>query len=195
MPSASHGTSNSSGAIVTMQPTEGRLQDDERGMVVREPHLSIFQPRKLLRQRSSSCARLGAGKLSPPEAWRVIHVYYYYTPLPQLATISLRSTLRVELPLVLWCCSFIQLGPLRQAPREVPWLALWQPCTHACTCAYTCSLAAMMSGVGPNEISQSSMQVIIHGSSVPTRSLSRALLFCWELPSTFSRPGHLAKGL
>lgn len=67
---------------------------------------------------------------------------------------------------------------------------------HACTCAYTCSLAAMMSGVGPNEISQSSMQVIIHGSSVPTRSLSRALLFfCWELPSTFSRPGHLAKGL
>jgi hypothetical protein len=34
----------------------------------------------------------------------------------------------------------------------------------------------MLSGVGPNEISQSSLQVIIHGSSVPTRSLSRAML-------------------
>ena len=49
---------------------------------------------------------------------------------------------------------------------------------HAHTRAYTCSLAATMSGVGPNEISQSSMQVIIHGSSVPTRSLSRALTLC-----------------
>jgi len=56
------------------------------------------------------------------------------------------------------------------------------------------TLAAMLSGVGPNEISQSSLQVIIHGSSVPTRSLSRALLFCCEpVPSTCSRPGRLAK--
>ena len=42
--------------------------------------------------------------------------------------------------------------------------------------AHAHALAAMLSGVGPNEISQSSLQVIIHGSSVPTRSLSRAML-------------------
>jgi hypothetical protein len=117
---ASHGTSNSSGAIVTMQPTEGRVQDDERGMLVREPHLSIFQPRKLLRLlRSSSCARLGVGKLSPLE------VLLLYT-LPQVATIGMRLTLRVESSLVFGRFSFFQH---ETAARQVPWLALSQPCT------------------------------------------------------------------
>jgi hypothetical protein len=50
------------------------------------------------------------------------------------------------------------------------------------------TLAAMLSGVGPNEISQSSLQVIIHGSSVPTRSLSRALLFCCAFNLLQARP-------
>lgn len=133
--------------------------------------------------------RLGVGKLSP------LQVLLLYT-LPQVATTSLRSTFRVELPLVFWCYSFVQHGlhgaseTASRASPVVGTLAALHMRAHAHT------LAAMLSGVGPNEISQSSLQVIIHGSSVPTRSLSRAMLCSsadWRLPSTFSRPGHLAK--
>jgi hypothetical protein len=81
----------------------------------------------------------------------------------------------------LWCCSF----SIMSSPRQPPGVSRGWPSRPCCPCVHMHTLAAMLSGVDPNEFPI--LQVIITGLACPP------VPFAVLCSAAFSMPGHLPK--